>query len=542
LALALVGGVGPFDAATAPEALRDVEVAQNIRDGRGIAIENPAAVAPAPAVVPFTADPPLYPLVLSLFLNAEEPGQRAAARVGQVALFMSAFVFFELLYPAIGYGGALLAVFVFSVCRPAVAVFTGVGSEALTVPLLLFAVWCCLRCVAASAGGPTRRHAVYLGLLVLAVAALSYTRYVGVLFFVLLLLTWRLSGRARLARHVAAAASATVLCGALYLRNYLVSGFVSGAERASSTTTLPANLADAGRAFYDQVASGGGTLLVLALVTAGLIALRWLRAARGPAGASEPAPDYGACLTRIAWVSFVTYTLGVTAIATVKRLDVNDTRLIAPGFAMLVLLLAVEAGRHWREPSLSVRGTAVFAGAVLALGLIAARGLEARSAGSTGPAENPQRASPEPDSTDRLAEARLELAERVLRGGRYRTAAELFGAVGSASGTDGYRIAKGLATAHAGLADVAASLEHTRRCLGIDRARAEVDIVEMAAPYFADRARYRDGIEYYERLRADFPDAWWIDVNIATLARSLGDAELARTSAAAAERLRSRDR
>jgi len=533
VALVLVGGLAPFEAPTA-EGRRQIEAAQNIRDGRGLVVSDPDAGADA-SPVSLTVDPPLYPLALSLFVGREDPA-RAAARLSVLALAVAAFLFFELSYPAIGYAGALLAALIFAVCQPTRVVFSQAGSEALVLPLVLFAVWSCMRSVAAADESP-RRHKIALGLLALSLVALAYTRYTTLLFAVLLIQALRLSGRARLVWHAAAGVAVALAVGLLYLRNYLTTGFLSGAERAGSTKTLPGNLVDAVRTFYAQVAPGMGVLVVLALVTVGVVILKWRRSSTSPPGTGS---DYSHALARVAGGAFVTYTVGLTLIGTLKQLDLTDVRILAPAFTLLTLLLFAEIGRRWGASLLPLRGGAILAGAVFLVGLIAAQGLEARH---QGPSERDEDTLLESSGqAERLAQARLALAERMLTGGRYRDAVEILDKALTDSTANRYRIAKGLATAYAGLYDVEKSYAQTAECLRLDRARAEMDITEIAVPYFADSSAYRSGIDYYERLKQELPGTWWVYENIAVLAQALGDHERAETHRKQSARLKAQGR
>jgi hypothetical protein len=539
VAVVLVGSLAPFEATTS-EGQRQLEAAQNIREGRGLVISSRAAGADS-SHVSLTVDPPLYPLALSLFVGRTDPA-RGAARLSVLALAVAAYLFFELAFPVIGYAGALLAALILSVGQPTLVVFSQAGSQALVLPLVLFAVWCCLRCVAAADGSPTR-HKIALGVLTLSLVALAYTRYTALLFAVLLIYAWRLSGRTRLVWHAAAGAAVALPVGLLYLRNQLATGFLSGAERVGSTETLPGNLVDAVRTFHAQVAPGTGGLVAIALATVGVLVLKWRRPGASP---SRTGPNYGHALTRVAGGAFVTYTLGLMLIATLKQLDLTDVRILAPAFTLLTLLLVAEAGRRWGEPLLPLRGSAILVGAVFLVGLIAAQGLEARSrawvARNDATHADAAGQTDVSDQAERLAQAQLALAERMLQGGRFRDAAGILDRALTESTANRYRIAKGLATAYAGLYEVEKSYAQTAECLRLDRARAEMDITEIAVPYFVDSSAYRSGIDYYERLKQELPGTWWVYENIAVLARALGDHERAETHRKQSARLKAQGR
>ncbi len=104
-----------------------------------------------------------------------------------------------------------------------------------------------------------------------------------------------------------------------------------------------------------------------------------------------------------------------------------------------------------------------------------------------------------------------------------------------------YRNYKGMATAAAGLGEVQLSYEYTIRCLQLDFGRTAADITSIAAPYFEEPGLEQAGIAYFEKLRADLPDAWWVYGNIAILARRLGQTGVAAQAEANSRRLQQTD-
>jgi len=134
--------------------------------------------------------------------------------------------------------------------------------------------------------------------------------------------------------------------------------------------------------------------------------------------------------------------------------------------------------------------------------------------------------------------ARVWRGEHHLKLGRFAEARDDFEAADAVS-LDRYRIAKGLATAWAGLGESERSLTATRRCLTLDEVQAWQDIPEISTPFFAAGERQAHaGLRYYEALDRQRPDTWWIVYNIGTLAGQLGDTWRKESSHARAERLR----
>lgn len=101
-----------------------------------------------------------------------------------------------------------------------------------------------------------------------------------------------------------------------------------------------------------------------------------------------------------------------------------------------------------------------------------------------------------------------------------------------------YRNYRGMATSSAGLGDAQQSYENTRQCLQLDPGRTAADITSIAAPFFDDPGLLQRGLDYFEKLKADLPDTWWVYGNIAILARRLGQDELAAEADARSSSLR----
>jgi len=103
---------------------------------------------------------------------------------------------------------------------------------------------------------------------------------------------------------------------------------------------------------------------------------------------------------------------------------------------------------------------------------------------------------------------------------------------------DFYRLNNRLATAHAGLGSWLESLDYTKKCLGIDPAQTERDIVAISTPFWENADFYQAGIDYYQGLIEFLPQRWWLYENIGNLAKRLGNSALSRTALAQSAELR----
>ena len=114
-AILMLLALTPYGAATSPDSIRYLDVAQNIRAGRGI-VSTDAGVDPP--YRSFTTYPPLYPLTLASALSPDVPDLEMAARLAIVLLVLSALLVFEILRPAIGRDGALTGALLFLIAQP----------------------------------------------------------------------------------------------------------------------------------------------------------------------------------------------------------------------------------------------------------------------------------------------------------------------------------------------------------------------------------------------------------------------------------------
>jgi tetratricopeptide (TPR) repeat protein len=97
-------------------------------------------------------------------------------------------------------------------------------------------------------------------------------------------------------------------------------------------------------------------------------------------------------------------------------------------------------------------------------------------------------------------------------------------------------LARGLATAHAGLADAEACYAQIRRSLDLDPDETMRTLVPILRPFFLDPPRALAGLDVLQRLQADLPGQWWVYENQARLLEILE-----RPQEALAARSRSRE-
>ena len=103
---------------------------------------------------------------------------------------------------------------------------------------------------------------------------------------------------------------------------------------------------------------------------------------------------------------------------------------------------------------------------------------------------------------------------------------------------DTFKAHRDITTAYAGLADPVSALEHFEICAKLDLERAGRQIISVATPFWDSGVHYRAGVEFFEGLREQFPDVWWVHGNLGLLYRLTGRVEDAQRSGDRAKELR----
>lgn len=135
------------------------------------------------------------------------------------------------------------------------------------------------------------------------------------------------------------------------------------------------------------------------------------------------------------------------------------------------------------------------------------------------------------------ATARMYRGEFLLSRGEYADALKDFETVLPRHRVR-YRICKGAATAAAGCGSWEKGIEYLKVCYGENIADAELDIVSISRPLWADSARCTAGIWFFRAADSLYPGRWWIHHNIGDLQQRCGDTVSARAEFSIAQSLK----
>ncbi|WP_173067617.1 hypothetical protein [Sulfurimicrobium lacus] len=328
----------PKGAATSPDSLYYLNVAQHISQGLGVVETNFDLDVAAP-YKPMTSWPPLYPVVLSSVMGTDADPEMAAKYLGILLFALSVLIFAVLATQIVGVFGGILASLFLMLQVPVFAVYTYAWSEVLFVPLVLLAYALAAHGYFASQRdvklGRAQVSAVFA---VLALIAACYTRYIGLVFAPPLLWTIYLSmEKGKRGRYVVGMSLLMLLSMLpLFVRNYLLTGSISGVQRALSDQSFWMNLHALGKVFGLHLLHFDA-LQFVTLIGGSVVAAIYVFRIRKAEQRSyvENRYEIGAITLPLVWL--VSYLGALVFLSTWKAFDPIDTRLVSVAFPFLLL-------------------------------------------------------------------------------------------------------------------------------------------------------------------------------------------------------------
>jgi hypothetical protein len=338
--LLLARSLTPFGSATTPDSINYLDIAKNIKSGRGVlvtdhSLENYDGLL----YQDLKLWPPLYPLVLAA-TSFKLPSALTASHLSAALLALTAVFAYLLLAPVINWYLALPASLLLCLTGPLITVYTYAWSETLFIPLLLAAAWAAIRYLETAAAVAGRKYLyLYLGLLVVLLLALAYTRYIGIALVLLLPATYLWSDREHrpVAAFIVAACVYAAGVGYLLAGNYLATGSITGGTRLPSDRTFLQALHDV---FLVVDANIPSSILVLLLVLATAVSVA-LACAVLATGRGHEQPVSHRHTRNILLLVVAGYSAAIVALRMYSSFDPLDERLLAPALTVLWVLLLV---------------------------------------------------------------------------------------------------------------------------------------------------------------------------------------------------------
>jgi len=241
---AYVKNLTPRGSALSNDSLIYLLMARSIAEHGEVA--RPSFELEGPSSVPVTTWPPLYPALLStLFLLDDRPGierESAIARLNALLLFLTLVTMTAVLHRSTALHPLASGACSLLICAlpPLHIVYTYAWSETLFIPLLTGGLYFALR----SRESDDTRGADLMGaaFMALCLAAATWTRYVGVVFFAGLALAVIAANGKDWKRGLKLGAVMglvyVTLTLPLVIRNLAYSGILSGADRGESNASL----------------------------------------------------------------------------------------------------------------------------------------------------------------------------------------------------------------------------------------------------------------------------------------------------------------
>jgi hypothetical protein len=210
------------------------DVALNVLQGNGLSISN--TFGTIPSRVPLLQWPPAYPLLWA-GITATGMNIDVVPQVLTPLLFVTTLVLLFWIGLSITKSNKAAAsmLLLFTASPTGLAIFSFAWSETLFIPLILGAFLCLLN-YAESTG---KARVAWIGAAALCIGLANWTRYTGVVFLLLLpasvLLMTEGALTRRLAISAAALGTAMLIVCPLWIRNFALTGMISGSDRGGYT-------------------------------------------------------------------------------------------------------------------------------------------------------------------------------------------------------------------------------------------------------------------------------------------------------------------
>lgn len=372
--------ITPYGLATTPDSARYVEVAKNLQQGNGFVVNNYSLQA-TEKYLPLTTWPPLYPILLSIFISPEKADVFAASQLAIILLSISGWFLFLLLRRATNHYVALLATGVFLIATPTLTVFSYLWSEPLFITLLLISCWSWLHCIETTHLETPKQPLTYLVILSTALAGLFLCRYLGIVLAPLLPLAWLLSKhrKKQLFNYILAYSWYLLLTLPWLARNYYLLGDITGGNtfgahidaRPGPIADLLENLKDLASATLTLVPIETNSYFVLIL---GVALLMILRHYLPPTSLANDDRRYAQRLILISTISLLCYLIGSLILLRVALFFI-EARFISIIVPLLIIICFTICYKLWYEFSRTLLNKLAFGGITLLLLMITSQGI-----------------------------------------------------------------------------------------------------------------------------------------------------------------------
>ncbi len=327
----------PYGSATTPDSLSYLDLAYNIKDGKGfVTTDFSIEKAGHDAVLIQRAWPPLYPKLLSLFISSNND-VKTTSKISFVLYLISAcllFLIFNQYYKTL-YSLILASAIIITI--PFITVFTYIWSETLFITCLIFLFYI-IKIYLSTPFEKEIEKSFFLSCITLILIALMLTRYIGIAYSIILPALFLYSKSCKKHQMLIIFFTGIYLSAiTLFLfQNYSLTGSISGFQRPESDKTLSEVILDIFSAIQILLPQSFITYcLVIPFIVIFIYAQKKLYSGKQADGFPDLKYLY------ILLASLVSYVISLITLRSFKTFDTLDIRLIAPGYLTLILLMLI---------------------------------------------------------------------------------------------------------------------------------------------------------------------------------------------------------
>ena len=335
-----------YGTAVTPDSIQYLDVSQNISDGYGI-VRNTYSLGPE-KFKPLTTWPPLYPIILSVFDSSYTSGSVEAARLSFIILPITIILMYLLLKQTTSKFIALLFSVIFLFSHPILTVYSYAWSETIFINLILMALLASVLCIKFSSAANSPKHKFCIIVLTVSIIFLPYCRYIGIIFFIIIPITFFLSKNRKpiIGYYIISCILYIVSIGILLARNYFYSGFWGGFKRKISSKGLNENIGDLLDAIQVQFLFSYEMLWLSILAVFASIAIKYFVRFKSSIN-QERYLEERKNIILITACCLVSYLLALLILRSISTFDAIDTRLISPAWPFVIIILAIIFSIGW---------------------------------------------------------------------------------------------------------------------------------------------------------------------------------------------------
>ena len=328
----------PHGSATTPDSLSYLDISSNIKNGNGIVITDYSLENfPDKSFKVQNYWPPLYPILLSVS-TSQKPSVTMVSRLSVVLLSLTILFVYLTLNIFLNRYIALTSALALCISIPIITVYTYVWSETLFIPLLTIASWSSILYLKNDIQDDSRKY-IYFSSLLISILGLAFTRYIGIIYFLLLPFTYIISRRKN--RDLLWMAGASVVYGScvgyFLFSNFSRTGSISGAYRPPPDKTIFDNIGDLFAAAYTLVPNSTIVLVIIFIVSL-LISLFYIKFVTKN-NAKIPPENFNTIII-LTFISLL-YVTALVTLRSIRYFDDLDVRLLVPIFPIMWALLFI---------------------------------------------------------------------------------------------------------------------------------------------------------------------------------------------------------